>query len=105
MSFDMYQENILDHYENPYHWGALETPTLDYRNLDPLGGDEVRAQARVDKSGCLVQAYFDGEGCVISLASASMLMGAIEGKTLAEIKVMERQDMLDLLGIPRPPCG
>jgi len=100
MSVAMYQDNILDHYEHPYHRGALETPTLDYRDLNPLCGDEVRVQARVDESGCLVEAFFEGEGCVISLASASMLMEAVEGKTLAEIKAMERQDMLDLLGIP-----
>jgi nitrogen fixation protein NifU and related proteins len=99
MSVDMYQENILDHDENPYHRGALETPSLDYRDLNPLCGDEVRVQARVDQNGCLVEAYFDGAGCVISLAAASMLMEEAEGKTLAEIKAMERQDMLDLLGI------
>ena len=100
MSFDMYQENILDHYENPYHRGALEAPTLDYRDLNPLCGDEVRVQSRVDEHGCLVEAYFEGEGCVISLAAASMLMEEAEGKALAEIKAMERQDMLDLLSIP-----
>jgi len=100
MSVDMYQENILDHYENPYHRGTLETPTLDYRDLNPLCGDEIRVQARVDQNGCVVEAYFDGAGCVISLAAASMLMEEAEGKTLAEIQAMERQDMLDLLGIP-----
>ena len=100
MTFDMYQENILDHYENPYHRGMLEQPTLDYRDLNPLCGDEVRVQSQVDENGCLVEAYFDGEGCVISLAAASMLMEAVEGKTLTEIKSMNRQDMLDLLGIP-----
>lgn len=100
MSFDMYQENILDHYENPYHRGVLETPTLDFRGLNPLCGDEVRVQAQVDPNGCVVEAYFDGAGCVISLAASSMLMEAVEGKTLVEIKAMERQDMLDLLGIP-----
>ncbi len=100
MSFNMYQENILEHYENPYHCGALEHPTLEYRALNPLCGDEVRIQARLDGEGNLAEAYFDGEGCVISLAAASMLMEVVEGKTLAEIKAMDRQDMLDLLGIP-----
>lgn len=100
MSVAMYQENILDHYEHPYHRGALETPTLDYRDLNPLCGDEIRVQARIDQNGCVVEAYFDGAGCVISLAAASMLMEEAEGKTLAEIQAMERQDMLDLLGIP-----
>jgi nitrogen fixation NifU-like protein len=48
----------------------------------------------------LTEAYFDGQGCVISLAAASMLMEVVEGKTLAEVKAMDRQAMLDLLGIP-----
>jgi nitrogen fixation protein NifU and related proteins len=100
MSFDMYQENILDHYENPYHRGTLADPTLDYRDLNPLCGDEVRIQAHVDPQGCLTEAYFDGQGCVISLAAASILMEAVEGKSLAEIKAMDRQAMLNLLGIP-----
>ena len=99
MSFDMYQENILDHYENPYHRGTLANPALEYRDLNPLCGDEVRIQAHIDAQNHLTEAYFDGEGCVISLAAASMLMEAVEGKTLEEIKVMGRQDMLDLLGI------
>jgi nitrogen fixation NifU-like protein len=59
----------------------------------------VRVQARVDEEGRVAEAYFEGEGCVISLAAASMLMEAVEGKSLAEVKAMSRQDMLDLLGI------
>jgi nitrogen fixation NifU-like protein len=100
MSFNMYQENILDHYEHPYHRGTLVQPALAYRDLNPLCGDEVHVQARVDDQNHIVEAYFDGQGCVISLAAASMLMEAVEGKTLDEVKAMNRQDMLDLLGIP-----
>lgn len=100
MSFNMYQENILDHYENPSHRGTLDQPTLEYRDLNPLCGDEVRIQAHVDDQGRLAEVCFDGQGCVISLAAASMLMEEVQGKTLAEVKKMGRQDMLDLLGIP-----
>jgi nitrogen fixation NifU-like protein len=100
MNFNMYQENILDHYEHPYHRGALAQPTLAYRDLNPLCGDEVNVQARIDEQNRVVEAYFDGQGCVISLAAASMLMEAVEGKTLDAVKAMSRQDMLELLGIP-----
>lgn len=100
MTFDMYQENILDHYENPYHRGTLAHPTLEHRGLNPLCGDEVCIQACLDGEGRLAEAYFDGQGCVISLAAASILMEEVEGKTLQEVKKMDRQDMLDLLGIP-----
>lgn len=99
MSFDMYQERIMDHYECPYHRGTLAAPMLECHNHNPLCGDDVRIQARVDAEGRVLEAYFEGEGCVISLAAASMLMEAVEGKSLAEIKGMTRQDMLDLLGI------
>jgi nitrogen fixation protein NifU and related proteins len=100
MSFNLYQENILDHYENPYHRGTMEHPTLEYRDLNPLCGDEVCIQARLDETGCLAEACFEGKGCVISLAAASMLIEEIEGKPLAEVKKLDRQAMLDLLGIP-----
>jgi nitrogen fixation protein NifU and related proteins len=100
MSFNLYQENILDHYENPYKRGTMEHPTLEFRDLNPLCGDEVCVQARLDEHGCLTQVCFDGKGCVISLAAASILMEEIEGKTLQEVKQLNRQAMLDLLGIP-----
>jgi nitrogen fixation NifU-like protein len=99
MTLDMYQERIMDHYENPYHRGILSAPTLECHSHNPLCGDEVQVQARVDEEGRVAEAYFEGEGCVISLAAASMLMEAVEGKSLAEVKAMTRQDMLDLLGI------
>jgi nitrogen fixation NifU-like protein len=100
MSFNLYQENILDHYENPCKRGTMEHPNLEFRDLNPLCGDEVCIQARVDEHGHLAEVCFDGKGCVISLAAASMLMEEIEGKTLEEVKRLDRQAMLDLLGIP-----
>ncbi len=100
MSFNLYQENILDHYENPYNQGSIEDPDLEFRDLNPLCGDEVCIQARLDTQNHLSQICFEGKGCVISLASASMLMEEVEGKSRAEVKQMDRQDILDLLGIP-----
>lgn len=99
MSSEMYQDNILDHYESPYHRGALEHPTLEYRDLNPLCGDEICVHAHLDASGHIAEAYFDGHGCVISQAAASMLMEAVEGKSLDDIKQMERKDVLDMLGV------
>lgn len=100
MNFEMYQDNILDHYENPSHRGTLEHPTFEIRDLNPLCGDEVHIQARLDDESRLAAVRFEGKGCVISLAAASMLMEEVEGKTLDEVKKMGRQDMLDLLGVP-----
>jgi nitrogen fixation NifU-like protein len=100
MNFEMYQDNIMDHYESPSHRGTLEHPTFEIRDLNPLCGDEVRIQARLDDESRLVAVRFEGKGCVISLAAASMLMEEVEGKTLDEVKKMGRQAMLDLLGVP-----
>jgi len=100
MSFEMYQDNILDHYENPSHRGTLEHPTFEIRDFNPLCGDEVHIQALLNDEGCLAAVRFEGKGCVISLAAASMLMEEVQGKRLDEIKKMGRQDMLDLLGVP-----
>ena len=100
MSFEMYQDHILDHYENPSHRGTLDRPTFEIRDLNPLCGDEVRIQARLDDEGRLAAIRFEGQGCVISLAAASMLLEEVEGKTLDEVKKMGRQEMLDLLGVP-----
>jgi nitrogen fixation NifU-like protein len=100
MSFEMYQDNILDHYENPSHRGTLAHPTFEIRDLNPLCGDEVRIQARLDDESRLAEICFEGKGCVISLAAASMLMEQVEGKTLDEVKKMGRQEMLALLGVP-----
>ena len=80
MNFEMYQDNILDHYENPSHQGTLEHPTFEIRDLNPLCGDEVRIQARLDDEGRLAAVRFEGKGCVISLAAASMLMEAGRGE-------------------------
>lgn len=100
MNFEMYQDNILDHYENPSHQGTLDQPTFEIRDFNPLCGDEVRIQARLDDAGRLAAIRFEGKGCVISLAATSMLLEAVEGKTLDEVKKLGRQDMLDLLGVP-----
>ncbi len=104
MSLDMYQARIMDHYGQPYHRGPLDTPTLECHYHNPLCGDEMRIQARVDDEGRVTDAYFEGEGCVISLAAASMLMAAVEGQSLEQIKGMTRQNMLDLLGIRLTPA-
>lgn len=100
MNANLYQENILDHYENPCNHGTMEHPTLEFRDLNPLCGDEICIQARLDPQGHIAHICFEGKGCVISLAAASMLMAEVEGKSLEVVKKMDRQTMLALLGIP-----
>jgi nitrogen fixation NifU-like protein len=106
---EIYDEHILDHYECPYHKGRLEHATSSHRDRNPLCGDVVQLDVQVDAEGRVRQAYFDGRGCAISQAAASMLCQEIEGKSLQELRQMQAQDVLELLKVPltstRQRCG
>ena len=94
---EIYQEHILDHYEDPYHRGECEHATHQHEDDNPLCGDVISVQLRL-RDGHVEDAWFDGDGCCISQASASMLMEAIEGKTIDEVKAFSPTDMLELYG-------
>ena len=95
---EIYQEHVLDHYEDPYHRGHCDGQTHSHEDDNPLCGDVVRVELRINGEGRIEDAWFDGDGCCISQASASMLMEQIEGKTVEEIKGFAAQDMLELFG-------
>lgn len=100
---DMYREFILDHYKNPRFHGVLDPADITYEDDNPLCGDVIRIDLRVDSDNRIVESAFSGQGCAISQASASMLMEDIQGKTLAEIKEFTREDILEMLGIELGP--
>lgn len=95
---DIYEEHVLDHYEDPYHRGQCETATHAEEGNNPLCGDQIRVELKLDDEGKIREAWFDGKGCVISQASASMLMEKIEGMTLDELKEFSATEMLELFG-------
>ena len=99
---DLYRDNIIDHYQNPRNYGTLEHPDISYEDSNPVCGDEIRMDLQI-KDGCVIAARFNGHGCSISQASASMLTEEIIGKTLEEVKQIDKQYLLDLLGIPLGP--
>jgi nitrogen fixation NifU-like protein len=100
---DMYREVILDHYKNPRNRGTLDPHDFSYEDENPLCGDKLRIDVRLDDQQRVAAVAFSGRGCAISQASASMLTEAIQGKTLEEIKALSRDDILDLLGIELGP--
>lgn len=101
---DLYREVILDHYKNPRHHGKLDPHDFSYEDENPLCGDELRIDVRLDETGQRVaDVAFSGRGCAISQASASLLTEHIEGKTLDEVKALTKDDILDLLGIELGP--
>jgi len=95
---ELYQEHILDHYEDPFHRGPLDGATHAHEDKNPLCGDVVRIELKLDGEGKIENAYFTGEGCVISQASASMLLEDLYGKTVEDLKNFSAEDMLSLYG-------
>jgi nitrogen fixation NifU-like protein len=81
---DLYQEVILDHGRNPRHFGTLADPTHEAHGHNPLCGDQVHLTLKLDAAECVADVAFDGKGCAISMASASMMTDLILGKTVGE---------------------
>jgi len=100
---DLYREVIIDHYKNPQYRGKLEPHDISFEDDNPLCGDHIRIDLRIDEDGRVNEARFDGHGCAISQASADLLTESIIGKPLEEIKSLNKQDILDLLGIDLGP--
>ncbi|MFN8527098.1 MAG: SUF system NifU family Fe-S cluster assembly protein [Anaerolineae bacterium] len=96
----MYRENILDHGMHPRHKGILQPCDMDHEAHNPSCGDRLRLTVRVDENKRITDIGWDGEGCAISQASASMLGEEILGKTLDEVAKISKQDIFDMLGIP-----
>lgn len=95
---DIYQERILDHYEQPYHRGRLPRATHAHQDDNPLCGDFVHVDLTIGPEGKVQEAWFQGDGCCISQAAASMLMEAIEGRDVEELKRFTPEQMLELFG-------
>ncbi len=100
---EIYQDRILDHYEEPYHRGRCRHCTHCHEDDNPLCGDRVEMSLRINDQGRLREVYFDGEGCCISQAAASMLVERFDQKTVDDVRRFTAQDMLDLFGVKLTP--
>jgi nitrogen fixation NifU-like protein len=100
---DLYRETIIDRFKNPRMKGTLDPHDHSYEDDNPLCGDHIRIDIRMDEKGRISEAAFNGEGCAISLASADLLTESIIGKSLEEVKAMGKEQVLDLLGIELGP--
>ncbi len=98
----IYQEIILDHYHAPRNHGTLAGPTHSATVSNPLCGDVLTFQLDV-KDGVVVEVRFSGEGCALSQASASILSEFVLKKSLAELIKMDKNAMIDLIGIATGP--
>ena len=96
---DLYREEILNHYKRPHNWGVMEAPDLELEDTNPLCGDELRVMLRVADDGTVVDIRFDGHGCAISQAAASMASDEVKGMPVADLLKLDRRFILYLLGI------
>jgi nitrogen fixation NifU-like protein len=103
MTDSIYREIILDHYKNPRNKGTLDPHDYSAEDVNPLCGDEIRIDLRVDDD-IVSEVRFEGRGCAVSQASASILTEMIEGKSLEELKALTKDDLLEEIGIPVSPA-
>jgi len=105
MGSDMYRQQILDHYRNPRNQGELPEPTFSHEGYNPSCGDELEfdVELRDDEEATIERVAFRGEGCAISQASASMLSQELPGMTLDEVAELDRDDVLEMLGVEVTP--
>jgi len=99
---DFYRENILDHYKNPRNSGHLDHPTATADGVNPLCGDELSVELEIEDD-TVQDVRFNGRGCAISQAAASMISDVVKGKTVAEVRALGSEDVLEELGIPLSP--
>lgn len=109
MDRQAYIENILDHYEHPRNRRSIPDATVTLKGGNPGCGDIVTLYLKIDGEERITDVGFEGEGCTISQAAASMLTEMIRGKTLNEVTAMSHDDFVDELGrevvISRPKCA
>ena len=96
---DMYREVILEHYRHPHNAGTIESADVSHEDSNPLCGDRIRIDLKLD-GDVIADVRFQGRGCAISQAAASLLTDEIKGKSLDQVRAFRKDDMLDLIGIP-----
>jgi nitrogen fixation NifU-like protein len=97
MNTQFYRDYILDHYKHPRHYGKIVDADVVMEGKNPSCGDELKFY--VKRSGDhLDQIQFEGQGCAISQAAASMLLEQLEGKTINDLNVWTESEMLDAFG-------
>jgi nitrogen fixation NifU-like protein len=103
MTTDIYKETILDHYRHPRNYGDLPNANAHAKDANNLCGDVIGMQVRVN-AGMIEDVRFRGEGCAISMATASMLTEFSKRKRVSEVKKLGKDDLIKLLGADPGPA-
>ena len=102
---NLYRDFILEHYRNPHNKGVLDPHDLQFADSNPTCGDEMSMSLRLDEpKEHIADVAFDGRGCAISQASASILTDGLRGKSLDEVREMDPKSLLDEIGVPIGPA-
>ena len=94
----VYSEIILDYYRHPRNKGTLDHPHIKAKDSNPLCGDIIEMQLELDGNDSVKDVRFNGQGCAISQASASMLTELVKGKTLSDVRNISKEEILSLIG-------
>ena len=94
----IYSEIILDYYRHPRNKGQLENPQVHAKDSNPLCGDVIEIQMILNGDNTVKDVKYNGQGCAISQASASMLTELVKGKSLDEARKISKEDILSLIG-------
>jgi nitrogen fixation NifU-like protein len=109
MDDPLYRDELLDHYDASPYRGRLDSPDLGIEMDNPLCGDHIRLELKFGQAGRIDAVRFDGHGCVMSQAGASMLAERVEGLAVDDARRFTRAEMLALFGAPLTParqkCG
>jgi len=105
---EIYKENILDHFRYPHNFGKLDKCTFKHLENNPVCGDKIEMFVLL-KGNIIKDVKFSGSGCAISIASASMLTDKLKELTISEVKKIEEEAIIKMLGINlgfvRKKCG
>jgi len=100
---ELYREYILDHARNPRYSGHLDPCDVNHEEFNSLCGDYLHLTMRLNEKQQVTEIAWEGEGCVVSQASASILSEYILHKTIDDIQNFTIEDLIELLKIPITP--
>ena len=96
---DLYREEILQHYKRPHNWGPMDAPDLEAEDHNPLCGDQLKVMLKIGDDERVEEIRFEGHGCAISQAAASLVSDEIKGMPLDVLLRLDKSFVLELLGI------
>ncbi len=103
MPMDIYVEEIISHYEHPHNKEKMDDSDADFHDDNPLCGDEMTMHIKI-KDGKIADISFEGSGCAISQATASMLTDFVKGMRVEEAKKIDYEKIKELIGIDPGPA-